>query len=273
MAEVKEPAKTAVALREGTYVFQLVERIKPRFKDEPPFRKKLVLSSSVLSRDENGASRIARFIPGHPSVWQDQQDKLDRKWATVNAWAPEFVNGVLALDYPRDKEKIEYLMLRDDYAGKQNRISSRTPVYELVNKEMESASELEFEEALHKAQGIALSAKFDDFKEHAAYLGVDVNRDEKLVRADYVRAAKSDPALFIKTSESKAAKVAGLVKRAVADAYVDFGHVANQVHYTQTKALITVLDPKKKATQSLVDFALSKDGAEFLKKLQEHYNK
>jgi hypothetical protein len=163
-------------------------------------------------------------------------------------------------------------MARDEYDGKEGRISKEPAVYTLVNKEQEYSSEVDFIQNRHKAEGIALQADDEAMMTHAAFLGVNTkegDRDRSLaeVRADYIRKASSDPKLFLKTVDSPMARYIGMVNQALKSGAIDLGHVRNQAHYGETKALIMVLDPKRETAEQLAEFAFSDKGVELKKRL------
>jgi hypothetical protein len=164
--------------------------------------------------------------------------------------------------------------MRDEYDGKEGRVSTDAPIYTLVNKEVEFGSEVEFLSEQHKAQGLALSADLEAMKTHAIYLDIPMRdgereRKEAEIRSDYYKKASANPALFIKTIESPAAKMESQIKEAIKLGTIDLGHVKNQAHYFETKALITTLDPKEDAAKQLLEFALSKKGDLFRKTLPD----
>lgn len=262
-----------ITLREGKYVFQLTQKITPRIAGEPPYPRKADLRDRSLVKDPvTGKNRFLRYVPGASSMWLDEQDKLDATYAAMNAWKPVFDQGTLILSSPEDDEKIKVLMMRDDFDGKEGRISKEPPVYTLVNKEQEYTNEVEFMQQRHKAEGIALAAEWPDFKSHAVYLGIALqengrDREEVEVRGDYVKKATNNPALFLKSATSPVANITAQVKIALKSGVIDLGHVKNQAHWADTKALITVLDPKKDPEEALVAFALSDKGTDLRKRL------
>jgi hypothetical protein len=262
-----------VTLREGKYVFQLTQKITPRIQGEPPYPRKSDLRDRSLVKDPvTGKNRFLRYIPGASSMWLDEQDKLDATYAAMNAWKPVFEQGTLILSSPEDDEKIKVLMMRDEYDGKEGRISKEPPVYTLVNKEQEYTNEVDFMQQRHKAEGIALTAVWPDFTNHAVYLGISLTdgkrkREEIEVRGDYIKKATENPAVFLKSNGSPVANISAQVKLAISSGVIDMGHVKNQAHWADTKKLIAILDPKKDPTESLIAFALGDKGAELRERL------
>ena len=260
-------------IRDGLYTFQLLNKITPTYVGQAPYQRKKVLKGQILSTDaETGRTRIARFIPGVKSFWMDDQEKVDAKYARTNVWSPEFYTGTLILEAPRDKEKIEYMLTRDDYDGVTAKATNEPPLYTLVNKEQEYGNTVDFLESKHKAEGLAIKADEKDMFSHATFLGIPTTekgraRTESEIRADYIIKAGSDPALFLKTLDSPTAKVTAMVQVAIKNGVIDTSHVKNQAHWGDTKALICTLDPKKTAVNSLVDFAMSKEGKDFLNRI------
>jgi hypothetical protein len=275
--ETMEAPSKPITVKPGGYTFQLVNKIVPRSPNEPPYPRRWILAAQALAFDpETQRSRVVRFIPGIQSFWMDddKQTKLDANYAAANAWRPEFNNGVLNLAAPQDTEKIICMLMRDEYDGKEGRVSTDAPIYTLVNKEVEFGSEVEFLSEQHKAQGLALAADLEAMKTHAIYLDIPMKdgereRKEAEIRSDYYKKASANPALFIKTIESPAAKMESQIKEAIKLGTIDLGHVKNQAHYFETKALITTLDPKEDAAKQLLEFALSKKGDLFRKTLPD----
>lgn len=251
-----------VTLKEGNYTFQLINKVTPRVPTDPPYPQKYALSTSKLSYDpETKRGRTARFIPGVESFWMDAQDKVDKNYADANAWRPEFMTGVLNLEYPRDAEKIVYLINRDDFDGKTSRVTAEAPVFTLVNRENDSAADLEIFSMRHEAEGKALAATYLDMKQHSIFLGIPTNNSEgELKEAElrklYYQKASENPSVFLKSIDSPVAKLTAQVKKAIQHGFIDTSHVKNQAHYGETKALIMTLDPKRPASEQLVEHAL-----------------
>jgi hypothetical protein len=264
MAEVMEAPVVinGVQLKDGNYTFQLLNKVTPRVPTDPPFPQKFALSTSKLSYDPvTKRGRTARFIPGIESFWMDAQDKVEKNYADMNAWRPEFMSGVLNLQYPQDAEKIIYLISRDDFDGKTNRVGNDAPVFTLVNRETDSASDLEMIEIRHEAEGKALKANFEDMKNHSIFLGIptsnaDGELKEKELRKLYCQKATENPSVFLKSIDSPVAKLTSQIKTAIKNGFIDTSHVKNQAHYGETKALIITLDPKRTAVEQLVEHAL-----------------
>jgi len=271
--------KDVLKFSEGPVIFQLIQQVAPRIKGEPPYPAKYELTSRQLSYDpETGENRMLRFLEGVRQIWQDEQKDIKDEAAKNLEWLPLFVKGTLLLRWPEDKAKINYMVNRDDYDGKERRLSQKPPLFTLVNKEAEYESKLSFIEARHKAEDVALKANYDDLLQHAIWLNINLldglrPKSEVEIREEYVNKASGDPTLFLKTYDSPVMKVSSLIKQALNKGLIDMAHVQGEARWMEGKALITTLNPKEETLKQLTEFALSKQGDSFRTKVTNSLKK
>lgn len=226
-------------------------------------------------------SRMIRLVNGHASIWQDEQDTpvpLAKEYVESNKESVVFKNGYIVLESPRDQSKIAFLLAHDDIAEEGKvRIGGKPPKYRLVSDitadDLNDAIDLEIE-AIEKARSVKL---MEDIMPHALWLGIkmtdkyNIPLSEKAIKAEYVRKAKTDPALFLKTFDNPKPKAKFLVNKAAGEGIIDLEKIKGQAHWKDTGLLITPLDPQKDAIEYLTEFAIggSDEGTAFYERLQQ----
>jgi hypothetical protein len=98
-------------------------------------------------------------------------------------------------------------------------------------------------------------------------------KSETEIRTEYVNAASNDPKLFLKTYDSPVMKVASNIKQAINKGLIDLNHVQGEARWMEGKGMITTLDPREETLKQLTDFAMSKNGDVFRKKVSEAIKK
>lgn len=261
-------------IKDGTYVFQLTNKIIPTSPTAPPFQRfKQLAANNVTFDDDKKLTREIRVIEGMQTIFVDEQ-KLDKDIAEGRTWYPVFIDGVCTLNAPMDNLKILYMFKRNDYDEKSNRIGTKV-VYTLANKTVDAKDILEAMDMQDKASREAMDATdIDAIKAHLMYLNVPImdgfNQELSTVQLKiaYRQAAKANPAKFLKSLDNPAVEITKKVKEKIASSEIDLNKVKGQAHWGETGALITALDLTKDPVDFLVEFAASANGKEFLKKLQ-----
>jgi hypothetical protein len=273
MADAKAAPK-AVELREGDYTFLLSQKIDPATKDRPPYQPYKELSPSAMAFDPTlKVKRKIRVVDGAPTIFADEQIekyKLDNKWCDDNAWRPAFVFGVLRLNYPIDSLKLQALMMRDDFGGKESRDQNVIVKFDLENKEIQSKSNLDFAEQKSKAMAAAFEAikDFDSIEAHATHLGiVYAGKTPDQIKEEYVKKAETDPVVFLKHMASPVSGIQLAIKKAIEAGVIDLESVKGEAKWKDTGTTITKVSIEK-PLESLFDFALK--NVKFTNKLAEY---
>lgn len=281
MATATKPATQAEKkkMRNGLYVFTLTEKIQPLIKDVPPYQPKKTLPPTEVVYDEDrNIVRKVRYIDGIDTIFVDEQQerKIDEKWANENAWAPEFVYGSLSLLYPQDELKIQRLMISDRCKNKKiKRNQSATSIFELVNTDEASQQTLDRLDEEFKATSRAREAvkSFAAIEAHAKYLGIKyidsfgLEREPRDIMVDYLQKAKSDPVTFNKTFDSPIVRASFLVRKAVDEGTINVTKVRGEARWGDSDSVITTYDVNKDPVAQLVDYSTSEEGQKFLKML------
>jgi hypothetical protein len=170
--------------------------------------------------------------------------------------------------------KILFMFAHDQYDDIKQRVGGRIK-FTLANKTL-NADELSKQLDIQDDAIIAAktATNIEDIKAHLAYMNVPIvdgfNQllsDEGIKNA-YRKAARTNPALFMKSLENPAVKLTSVIKAKIANGDIDLTKVKGQAFWGETGALITALDLTKDPVENLVEFAASANGKDFNKKLQ-----
>lgn len=276
----KTTATEKLELRDGSYLFQLTNRIVPNVPGGSPFQPKKQLQNTHIVFDEDtNRVRSVRVIDGVDSIFVDEQieKKIDEKWAIENSWAPVFIQGVLRLAYPQDRNKITAMLMLD---GCKSKMVKRNPganaLFELVNTEQGAKTELDFFFVRKKAEDAAFEAikNYPSIIAHAKHLGIpfmDGSRErlESEIKADYLRKASTDPVTFSKFLDNPLVILGYELQQAIADGTVNVTEKKGTAIWGATKVDICEIDLTRNPLDSLVEYATSAEGKKFLDQLKK----
>lgn len=255
---------------EKKYIFRLLE--SRRYKTLP--------AMSLVFDEETKRQRQIRLIEGVDTFWKDEQDarKMDNDIAMNQAWRPEFVEDFMILTSPLDDMKIQYMQLLDGYDLKKTRINrGKPPLFTLENREGKDGDELELmrqEKAATDKAFAAIESGDNSYIAHAKYMGVSFRdgygnvKFPAAIQKAYVAAAKANPKAFLDSFNSPKVQLSFLISTAIDRGVIDLNHMRGQAHWGHTKAYITVLDASLTPEESLVDFATTEEGEEFVQTLK-----
>ena len=269
--DIKVPVKE-VRKEPKTYVFKLITNASPN--DKKPFPPRFMLANTdIVFDEEKGYKRAIRYLPGINTIWADEQENLPE---TVVNKRPSiiFVDGYLYVN-STDRMLIEFLMRSNRCLNAENRDENMQPTYEMMNFEAISKKNIQNVKTKHEAMKIALSAPESSMIEHIEYLGITkinaqgVEKDSDELRVEYVSIAENNPALFLKSYDNPTTKAFYLVKKAFDSGELTESITPGQVHWSSTRALISVVPSGEKTIDHLVKFCFKEgEGARFYERLK-----
>ena len=251
----------------GRVIFKLVNKKNGRYW--------LDGIADVVNPDTGKVER-ARLLTGVDTIWQKQQDKIDKEYINKNRRSLLFEDGVCILK-PEDETAIEFIRLNNGFIEKKDRKSGSKHDYYEWNPARQEAEAFEKELLEQEVMELAMSQTFENVKKHASFLGgisfvdeLGEARTEKGIRVLYVREARRNPKRFKDTLNSKEVEVAFLIKRAILDSKIDLGGNTGSVKWANG-GFICKLPAGRQPQEYLTELALlpNEEGKQFLKNLQE----
>lgn len=264
-----------------TYIFRLTDnrKVKPmgvtaQGDIDPPYPRKFFLGNPCQTFDpDTKKPRWARCLKGIDTVWMDEQKDIPKE--SIPAMIDEFafVDGELLLDMPTEYSRLKYLIHHSDMLD--NIQEGDSPTFYLVNDDETADKEYKDAQLRHEAEEKAMEVELEQLLPLATFFGVNLKnsdgeqRKESALRLEFAKKAAGNPKVFLENLNSPKLKLAHTIKEAIDKGIIDLAHVKGQAHWGETKALITGIDEKKGAVESLVVFSMSNSTAakDFMKKL------
>jgi hypothetical protein len=268
-------------IKPGEYIFELTQKIAPRFKDAPPYPPKKSLPPMINAFDEaTNTVRSLRAIPGVKELWVDDQrdKKINEDWALNNAWRAEFIDGKLILNAPQDTVKIQRLFMDDGFDGKTLKADRNAPiVFTMINEVKDSEDYLAKGKEKKTATDRAMAAIEEGlyaYEAHARFLLIPfddkgIARTEAQIAADYYRKAETDPVEFNKHYKSPLIDIQNLIVKGIQKGIIDTTSSRGEAKWKENGATICEVDLTKKPVDALVAFATSEPGKKFIERLEQ----
>lgn len=175
-----------------TSVYRLYKERKDRKTGRTKFPiVHMLKAEDVIYDPEKGINRKIRYIPGEPSIFEDEQkeDSIVKSPITFN-------NGMLTVDYTNPTLK-KYLDMCNANASNENRIAQGPPVFKKLDFEKDAKEKMEKEIKSMDALRTVFEMPLNKLLGYAQVLGINVNKSTDEIRYDMKVLAEKDPIKFI----------------------------------------------------------------------------
>lgn len=268
----------------SVYIFKLVQE-HPKYYEgasiyPPRFtvpNKDTVLYNYGTDEDPDFRPRQIRYLDGFPTIFVDEQEKNGPVAAAVVGSQRNiitFENGHLMCP-AWNKNLYEFLMLSNQCEQNTNKVKSIKNAYKLLDFSNKDENMVELGKKKDMAYDLARNASLEDMIPHAKYLGISfvhpstgAERDYDAIREDYKSKALSDPDNFLLFANNPRIKTIYLIEQALKKNVITTKLVKGQLHWAGSKQLISSIDPNKKESEAIADFAATEEGEGFLKTLR-----
>jgi len=219
-----------------------------------------------------------RLLSGVDTIWVKEQKDLTKEYIQQNMVSLRFYrNQKMMRIAGTNHTALEFIRLTNSNVGNPLRVTgSRFEFYEYdfaaAEREQYIREELEFE-----MESLARTAKSEAMRKHAAFLGVRLTNDigerksDDGVRREYARYAKQNPDYFKKTLNTQQVEIGWLVRKAIADSFIDIGREPGKIFWANGGGMISVIPQTANAQEYLTELAMtnSDDGKIFLEQLKK----
>lgn len=219
-------------------------------------------NSGLAWDEENNRQRAWRFINTEESIWIDEQRDLTKEEEasllsnTDNQL--EFKKGKLMVR-GIEKSKLAALMVQDMYEGKKKQLKQIPPVYRLLNPEAILKNTQDTLDLAWEAESAARSCSVKEMFEFASVLGISLEQSEAGTRKDFILAAKSNPAYFVKHFVNPKNKYQYAFSESVKNGLISVNKDSAKLVWSESKAEITSIAPNADVAQQLAERAVNKE--------------
>lgn len=219
-------------------------------------------NSGLAWDEENNRQRAWRFINTEESIWIDEQRDLTKEEEasllsnTDNQL--EFKKGKLMVR-GIEKSKLAALMVQDMYEGKKKQLKQIPPVYRLLNPEAILKNTQDTLDLAWEAESAARSCSVKEMFEFASVLGISLEQSEAGTRKDFILAAKSNPAYFVKHFVNPKNKYQYAFSEAVKNDLISVNKDSAKLVWSESRAEITSIAPNADVAQQLAERAVNKE--------------
>ena len=219
-------------------------------------------NSGLAWDEEENRQRAWRFINTEESIWIDEQrDLTSEEEASLLSNTDnqlEFKKGKLMVR-GIEKSKLAALMIQDMYEGKKKQLKQIPPVYRLLNPEAILKNTQDTLDLAWEAESAARSCSVKEMFEFASVLGISLEQSEAGTRKDFILAAKSNPAYFVKHFVNPKNKYQYAFSEAVKNGLISVNKDSAKLVWSESKAEITSIAPNADVAQQLAERAVNKE--------------
>jgi hypothetical protein len=221
-----------------------------------------VPNSGLAWDEEENRQRAWRFINSEESIWVDEQRELSKEEEGSALSSDdnqlEFKNGKLMVR-GIEKSKMAALMIQDMYEGKKKQLKKIPPVYRLLNPEAILKSTQAVLDLAWEAESAARNASEKEMLEFASVLGISLEQSSAGIRKDFIVAAKSNPAYFVKHFVNPKNKYQYAFSEAVKNGLISVNKNSGKLIWTESRADITSIAPNADVAGQLAERAVDKE--------------
>ena len=151
----------------------------------------MLKAEDIIYDPEKGINRKIRYIPGEPSIFEDEQKEDSMVKSPIT-----FSNGLLMVDYTNPTLK-KYLDMCNANASNPDRISQGPPVFKRLDFEKDAKEKMEKEIQSMDALRTVFEMPLNKLLGYAQVLGVNIDKSTDEIRYDMKVMAEKDPVKFI----------------------------------------------------------------------------
>jgi hypothetical protein len=214
----------------------------------------MIKAEDIIYDPEKDINRKIRYIPGEPSVFEDEQKKDAKVKAPIT-----FSSGLLFVDRTNPSLK-KYLDLCNLNQSNPDRDKSTRPAFKLLTPEIDAQKKLEKSLLELDAVKVALEMPLDKMIGYAKVLGVNVSKSTDEIRYDMKVLAEKDPKSFIDGMDDPMTELKETLMRACQYNIISIGRsTANWIQGDKTP-IITHVPLGVKGIDHMAQYCISKKG-------------
>lgn len=214
----------------------------------------MIKSEDIIFDPIKGINRKIRYIPGEPSIYEDEQKKDAKVKAPVT-----FTDGYLAVpaQNPTLKTFLEHCNQNGDNPNRMSRVKA---AFHKVDKKKDAKKKIQKEAAELDAMQLALKMPLQKLIGYAKVLGINVDKSTEEIRYDMKVAAKRNPSSFIAGMDDPKTAIKETIINA--EEYNIISIDKNKVSWVRggEKTLIIHTPIGKNPTDHFVDYCMDGDG-------------
>lgn len=280
----KKPSAKKAKAAPSVFIFKLIEE-HPKYYEgasifPPRFvvpNKDTVIYNYGTEENPDFRPRQIRYLDGFPTIFVDEQDKngpvseniLGNQRNTIT-----FENGHLMVP-SWNKVLFDFLISSNQCEQNTNKARQTKNIFKLLDFSNSDVNVVEMGKKKDMAYDMARNASLEEMIPHAKYLGITFvhpstgeERDYDAIREDYKSKALQDPENFLLFANNPRIKTIYIIEQGLKRNIITTELVKNQLHWTGSKQLISILEPNEKVVEAIADFASTSEGENFVKTLK-----
>jgi len=151
----------------------------------------MVKSEDIIFDAEKDVNRRIRYIPGEPSIFEDEQKKESKVKSPIT-----FSNGFLLVDQTNPTLR-KYLDMCNANADNVNRSGSSAPIFKAVDGAKDAKEKMAKDMKQMDALRVVFDMELDKLIGYATVMGVNINKSTDEIRYDMKIMAEKDPVKFL----------------------------------------------------------------------------
>ena len=243
-------------------VYRLAKETKDR-KGRVKFPVVYMLKAEDVIFDESKSiNRKIRYIPGEPSIFEDEQKKDAKVKSPIT-----FNNGFLMVDYTNPTLK-RFLDMCNANKSNPNRMGNTAPTFMLMDYEKKAQEKLEKSVKSMDALRTVFDMELDQLIAYANILGINTKKSTDEIRYDMKVIAEKDPEKFINGLNDPKMEIKQIVMRGKEMGILDWS--ANKIEWVRgsERSTFTHVPLGIKPLDHLADMCVTDSGSGILDQIK-----
>ena len=227
----------------------------------------MIKAEDIIFDEVKGVNRKIRYIPGEPSIFEDEQKKDSKVKSPIT-----FNNGMLMVDYTNPTLK-KYLDICNANASNPNRMKNSAPVFKKLDFEKEAKEKMVKEIKSMDALKTVFDMPLDKLLGYAQVLGVKIDKSTDEIRYDMKVLAEKDPEKFMTGLDDPKMEIKQNLLRAKEFGIIDWD--TQKVMWVQgdKRPTITNVPLGIKPVDFLADKCMTDSGSSIMDQIKIHLSK
>jgi len=232
-------------------------------------------NKTICYDEDKKKQRAIRYINSESSIFVDEQREMETEeevqLLTDSDNFIEFKDGKLVVRGV-DLNKIKYLTALDMFEGKKVQVKANTvKAFRLINPDQVIEAALNSLDTSYEAEKAARESTEEEMYAAAYLMGIDLEQGSNGVKRDFIMQAKANPDFFVKHIVDPKNKFVYTFAKALKKNIINVNLENGNVHFTESNAFITKVNPREDIAAELAKKAIV--GDEGVTKAYSHITK
>ena len=215
----------------------------------------MIKAEDIIYDPEKGVNRKIRYIPGEPSIFEDEQKEESMVKSPIT-----FSNGFLRVDYTNPTLK-KFLDMCNANKSNPNRMSNKVASFMLMDYEKTAQEKLEKSVKSMDALRTVFDLELDKLIAYAGVLGINTKKSTDEIRYDMKVLAEKDPDKFMAGLDDPKMEIKQIILRGRDSGILDWNSQKITWVQGESRPVLTHVPLGIKPVDHLADMCMTDTGS------------